>query len=298
MSVNFQDIRDDILMKGFYKKILLVILGTFLMAFNYNIMLSPHHFVVGGTTGLSLVFQELFGWNPQLFLYASAFLLIIFSFIFLGFKETIISMIGSLLYPFFVTLTAPLASLASEYISTDNVLVAILIAGIVHGVAYGVVYKIGFDTGGSDIVVKIVHKYAKISRGTATVVVQAIVLFLGAFVFGFNQFIYSLLVLLIYTTLMDKIIIGISDSKLFFIHTKKMKLVKRFIIEDLHTGVTILETKGGFSLERGEVLMCVVPNKDYYFFKEMILQIDPKAFFVINDCYEVTGGVKQKNSLL
>ena len=293
--MNFQEIKEDVLMEGFYKKILLVILGSFIMAFNYNIMLAPNHFVVGGTTGLSLVFEKLWGWNPQLFLYGSAFVLLILSFLFLGFKETLISMIGSLLYPFFVTLTAPLASLASEFISAENILVAILIAGIVHGIAYGIVYKVGFDTGGSDILVKIVHRYCKVSRGTATVVVQAIVLFLGAFVFGFNQFIYSVIVLLLYTTIMDKIIIGISDSKLFFIHTKKMKLVKKFIIEDLHAGVTILETKGGFSLEKGEVLMCVVPNKDYYLFKEMILKIDPTAFFVINDCYEVTGGVKQNN---
>ena len=293
--MNFQEIKDDILMKGFYKKILVVIVGAFLLAFNYNLMLAPNHFVMGGTSGLSLIFESLFGWNPHFFLYVAAFVLLLLSFIFLGLKDTLISSLGSLLYPVFVTITYPLASHASEYISTDNVLVAILIAGIVHGIAYGIVYKVGFDTGGSDILVKIVHKYGKISRGNATLAVQAIVLLLGAFVFGFNQFVYSFLVLIIYTTVMDKIIIGISDSKLFFIHTKEIEKIKKFIIEDLHTGVTIMDTEGGYSHEKSEVLMCVVPNKDYYLFKEMILQIDKDAFFIINDCYEVAGGIKRKN---
>jgi len=291
--VNLQEIKDDILRKGFYKKILVVVVGAFLMAFNYNLMLLPNHFVVGGTSGLSLIFESLFGFDPHLFLYLSAFVLLILSFIFLGLKETLISALGSLLYPLFVSFTYPLASYASEFISTDNVLIAILVAGIVHGISYGVVYKVGFDTGGSDIVVKIVHKYAKISKGTATLIVQAFVLGLGAFVFGFNQFIYSFLVLLIYTAVMDKIIIGISDSKLFFIHTKKNNEVKKFILDELHSGVTVLETEGGYSHEKSEVLMCVVPNKDYYLFKEMILQIDKNAFFIINDCYEVQNGVKQ-----
>lgn len=39
--------------------------------------------------------------------------------------------------------------------------------------------------------------------------------------------------------------------------------------------------------------MCVVATRDYYMFKQAVLEIDPDAFFVINDCYEVTGGVKR-----
>ena len=43
------------------------------------------------------------------------------------------------------------------------------------------------------------------------------------------------------------------------------------------------------------MIMCVVPTKDYYYFKESVLQMDPNAFFVISDCYEVSGGVKRSN---
>ena len=292
--MDLQEIKSDILMEGFYKKILCVILGAFLMAFNYNLMLLPNHFVIGGTSGLSILFETMFGWNPQFFLYIAAFVLLALSYIFLGFKETLISALGGLLYPLFVTLSAPLAAMVSSYVATDNILISILIAGIVHGVAYGIVYKVGFDTGGSDILVKIVTKYKKVSKGQATLFVQAFILLLCAFVFGFNQFIYSLIVLLIESNVMDKIIIGINNSKLFFVHTKELEKVKRFILEDLHTGVTILETEGGYSKEKLEVLMCVVPNIDYYLFKEMILQIDKNAFFIINDCYEVAGGMKRK----
>ena len=87
--------------------------------------------------------------------------------------------------------------------------------------------------------------------------------------------------------------IGISNSKLFFIYTKETEKVRTFILEDLKSGVTLLETKGGFREEKGLLLMCVVNTNDYYYFKESVLAIDPEAFFVINDCYEVRGGVRK-----
>ena len=57
----------------------------------------------------------------------------------------------------------------------------------------------------------------------------------------------------------------------------------------------MLDTKGGYREESGYLLMCVVPTNDYYYFKETVLAIDPTAFFVINDCYEVRGGVSRAN---
>ena len=117
----------------------------------------------------------------------------------------------------------------------------------------------------------------------------------GFIVFGANKFIYALIILFLNTTMIDRIIIGVSNSKLFFIYTKEEEKIKSFIMNELKTGVTIFNTKGGYSGEDGHVLMCVVPNKKYYLFKEMVLEIDKNAFFVINDCYEVTGGVGKRN---
>ena len=73
---------------------------------------------------------------------------------------------------------------------------------------------------------------------------------------------------------------------------------ENFIINELHTGVTEIESKGGYTRERRHILMCVVPSRDYYLFRETILKVDPNAFLVIDDCYEVHNGVKNENSLL
>ena len=49
--------------------------------------------------------------------------------------------------------------------------------------------------------------------------------------------------------------------------------------------------------KKGEILMVAVSNFDCYHLRNRILEIDPNAFFVINDCYEVNGGKKKERFL-
>ena len=100
--MDLKKIQDVIKKKDFFPRIVLLIFGIFLLALNYNLFLLPNHLVIGGTTGLSIVFESLFGWNPTIFLYVSTGILMLVSFLFLGFKQTSASIIGSILYPFFV----------------------------------------------------------------------------------------------------------------------------------------------------------------------------------------------------
>ena len=81
---------------------------------------------------------------------------------------------------------------------------------------------------------------------------------------------------------------------MFYIYTKENKKVEEFIIKELQAGVTILDSEGGFSKKSRKILMCVVKTSDCYLFKETVLSIDPNAFIVVTDCYEVAGGVKRQ----
>ena len=112
----------------------------------------------------------------------------------------------------------------------------------------------------------------------------------GGIFFGITKLMYALVVLYIISALTDKVVLGISDSKAFYIITEKEDLVKEFILKYLNHGVTMFEARGGFTKEKQRVLMCVVPTKEYFELKEGIHQIDNDAFFVVTDAYEVFGG--------
>lgn len=295
LNIYLRNIRKSLTKKNFYLKIFLFILSVALLALNYNLFLVPNNFVIGGTSGLAIIIKKLFNLDTAIFIGVSGAFLMILAIIFLGWKETSRALIGAILYPFFISMTAPLANFLLNYIEFDSTLLLALIGGTLCGVANGLLYKTGFTTGGSDILMKIVNKYGKIPEGKAVFSVNIIIMIFGAIIFGVNQFIYSLIVLFLNTTVIDRIMIGVSNSKLFFIYTKEEEKLKTFIMNDLKTGVTILNATGGYSKEENHVLMCVVPNKNYYLFKEKVVYFDPNAFFVINDCYEVSGGVGHRN---
>lgn len=300
MDLNFdlRSIREAVTKKNFYIRSFILIFSVALLALNYNLFLSPNNFVIGGTSGLAIILKELFGLNPAIFIGISSFILILLAFFFLGWKETRRCILGSILYPVFVSITEPLAIYLLLHLEFDSTIIVALIGGVLCGVANGLIYKTGFNTGGSDVVMKIVNKYGKLPEGKAVFSINIVIMVFGLIIFGANKFIYSLIVLFLNTMLIDRIIIGISNSKLFFIYTKEEEKVKDFIMDELKTGVTIFNAKGGFSGEENHVLMCVVPNKDYYLFKETVLEIDKNAFFVINDCYEVTGGVQKTRKII
>jgi len=269
--------------------------GVFLLALSYNVFLLPNKLVLGGMSGLAIVFEELLGVNHQLFIYVASGILLIVSFIFLGYNKTKNTIIGTLLYPLMITFTAPIATVINEHLIIEEMLLLVLMAGLCYGLSNGLIYKSGFTTGGSDVIMQIINKYFKVQEGKAVLITGSIIIGIGGIVTGIINVIYAILITYISTILIDKILIGISESKVFYIYSKKTEEIKKFIIDDLKMGYTTFPTIGGYSHQKGEMIMCVVNTRDYYLVKETVLNIDKDAFFVINDCYEVNGGVKKKN---
>lgn len=271
-----------------------LVLGVFLYALCFNMFLIPNDLVVSGFSGVAIVVQRLFGWSASAFIYITNGILLIVSLIFLGWKMTKRNIVGSVMYPVMITASEPIAKFLNSYIMGDDFYLILLFAIIMYGVSSGLIYRTGFSTGGSDIIMQILNKYLKISESKAMIVANSLIIIASMLVFGFTKGVYSFIILICSTYFIDKLMFGLSDSKIFYIYTKKVRKIKRLILNDFQTGFTSIPSRGGYSRKRGFMIMCVVSNRDYYLFKQKILEIDPQAFIIINSCYEVNGGVKRK----
>lgn len=282
-----------------YKEIIFdgcsLVFGLFFYALCFNLFLTPNDLVVSGFSGVSIVMQKLFGWTPSVFLLIANVILLIICFIFLGWKTTKKNIIGSLLSPLMVTISLPVATFLSKYIVTEDFYLTLLFAVVLYGVSSGFIYRSGFTAGGSDIIMQLINKYCNVSESKALLVANGFIICSGMIVFGFTKAVYSFIILYCSTYFIDKIMFGISDSKLFYIYTRKTRAVKKLIFEEFKTGFTTIPGTGGYSHKNGVLIMCAVSNNDYYLLKNRILEIDPSAFIVIDKCYEVNGGVKRSN---
>lgn len=281
----------DSILKQVYKKDKLIryayfLLGLLLISVSYNLFVLPND-IVYGVGGLGVIFYRTMGIDPSIVIMVGSILLLILSFFTLGWNQTKNSIIGSLLYPVFVKLTLPLVNYID--LGTTETVVTVICGSVVSGFGLGLVFKSGFTTGGTDILNQIVSKYGKISIGKSMLFTDGVIVLIALFVFGFQKFIYSIINMYLIGIMTDKVILGISESKSFYIITEHETDVKRFIMNNLSHGVTVLEARGGYTGNRLKVIMCIIPTKEYFIAKEGIQTIDPNAFFLVTDAYEVSG---------
>ena len=284
---NFR-ILEEIREKSKYKRLVRFIIGCFLVAIAYNLFLAPNDIVAGGVGGIAIILNELFKFDYSTVILIGNIILLIISYIFLGKEKTRGSILGSLVFPICVKLTSDIGT----YIDIDNsqLLLSAVFGGVLYGFSAGMIFKAGYTGGGTDILSQLINKYLKLSIGKSILCTDGTIVVLSSLVFGTNKLLYAIITLYIISLISDRVILGISDSKAFYIVTDEEQAIKEYILKYLNHGVTVFNAKGGFAKEKQTVLMCVLPTKDYYRLKEGISEIDPDAFFVVTDAYEVFGG--------
>lgn len=265
----------------------LFIIGVVMQALAFNIFIFPSDLVFG-VSGIAIVLNKMFQINPSSMILLMNVLLIVASFVYLGTKVTSKTIVGAILYPVLVALTANVVNYI-DLGSTESVIIAIS-GAVLYGIGTGLVFKTGYTTGGSDVLKQIVSKYSKKSIGQATIYVEGVIVTCGLLVCGVQTLIYSIISLVIVGILTDKVILGFSGYKTFQIITTKEHEIKHYIINQLKHGVTIINSQGGFSGGKKSIIMCTIPTKEYFLLKEGILKIDEEAFFIVTNTYEVKGG--------
>lgn len=274
--------------KSYIKRHISFIIGVLLVAISYNLFLAPNELVSGGVSGFAVILNSLTNIDNSIIIFIANGILLILSLFLLGKEKTRATILGSILFPLFITLTKDLNTIIQ--IDTSQLLLSSIFGGVLFGFGAGMIFKAGFTTGGTDIINQIISKYAKISMGKSMLITDGLIVLSSTFIFGVTHFMYSIIVLYIISLMSDRVILGISDSKAFYIITDKDEEVKAYILKYLNHGVTIFKAKGGFNRENRNVLMCVLPTKDYYKLKAGLSEIDKDAFFVVTDAYEVFGG--------
>ena len=266
----------------YVKRYTILCMGLFLYAVAFNLFMVPHNFVVGGVSGISIILHKFFSLDTSLTVSILSVLLLIVGFIFCNKDRMYSSVASTFLLPVFIEITSKITELVVLDIS---LLLSSLYCAILVGVALGLVYKVGFSTGGTDILYWILEKYIKKSTGALMVIVEGVIVAVGAFVFGFQMLMYSLIILFIMSKLSDKLVIGISDSKLICIIPYKYNEVNELLSSLSFVKSVRLITENG-----RDVIYCIIASKDYQLVYEKIRKIDEKAFLSVNNTYETQGG--------
>jgi uncharacterized membrane-anchored protein YitT (DUF2179 family) len=269
------------------ERIILLFISLLISASLYSILLLPLSLVTGGTSGIATITYYLYYIDPAIMILLLSIACVIFGYMYLGKERTNTTLIATIIFPILVEITHHLFSFIK--IDTNDTLLLVLFAGVISGVANGLMYKTGYNSGGIQMISQILYEQFKISIAKTNLVINLIIVLTGSFFFGLTNALYAIIYLYINSIVMDKVLLGISNNKAFYIITDCENEVKNYIIDVLKHTVTIFDVKGGFLEGKRRVILTVIPSREYYRVTEGIKKIDKSAFFVVTDAYQVEG---------
>ena len=286
MVLDINNIKKRVNEKNYWKNFFLFIMGMTLSAISVSVFFNPNNIVTIGSTGLAIVINNYINIDLAILVFLISFILMLFDFAVFGIEHGYKNILGTILYPVFIKAATLIINVV--YFDDASLFLIILIGGVLSGVGMGLIKKSGYSLGGFYVLYDILNRKFKMSIGKANLLCNAIVIFACIFTFGLDKCIYSFIGLYVSSYVGDKIMLGISRNKAFYIVTSKPRLVKDYIINNLNHTVTVVNAKGGYSDRKKKMLLCVLPTREYTVVKDVIKEIDNKAFFLITDSYYVS----------
>lgn len=272
---------------------LLVIAGTFLMGFAFNVFLDAHHISPSGFSGLSSIISNVLGEHLGINISASIFylginaILFLLSFKRMGVNFAVNSAIGVVAYSIFMEVCSFDIGLSS---SGDLLLYAIY-GGVLMGIGLGLVFRGHGSTGGSDMLANILGKKFKfMTVGNLVLIVDFIVVALSFIAYGdLKLALYSLVSIWIMTKLSDVIVAGVQGVRAYYIVSTKYEQIAKEIMTKMQRGVTGLSATGMYTGKESKMLIAVVTRSETVRLRHLVASIDKNAFMYSTSVSEAMG---------
>ncbi|UCG41854.1 MAG: YitT family protein [candidate division WOR-3 bacterium] len=267
--------------------ILLIIAGATVMALAYSLFLIPHNIVPGGAGGIGIILNHFFQTPVGLAIVIINIPLFVVAVRVLGKSYGVKSVLGIIISSALIDLFDYVLPLER---ATDNPILACIFGGLLLGAGLGLVFRGGGSTGGSDIVGQVINRYSNLSTGTAMLLVDACVISAAGISFrNFELALYGFLSLYLQTRAVDLVLEGISYTRAMFIISDSAPSISRAITGTMNRGVTLLHGRGGHTGRPRQIVFTVMSKREVIRAREVARAIDPKAFIIVTDVYDVLG---------
>lgn len=251
----------------------------------YNFAVNAE-FAPVGVSGIALILRYLFGLPMGITSIILNIPIILVSYKLLGRRFLLRSVKSMVIFALVLDYAVPLLPVYS-----GNPLYASACTGIFSGLGLTLVYLRNCSTGGTDFLVMAIRKvFPHRSIGQISLVVDAVVILAGGFVFKkMDAVILGMLSSIVTTMVIDKIMYGLGAGKLVLIVTAHADEAAIKIEEATGRGCTFLHAQGSYSLDDKKVIMCACNNNQVVPIRRVIHETDENAFLIITDSNEVYG---------
>lgn len=269
---------------------LVILLGNTCIALAVAFFVIPNKLLVGGTAGIAVLVNAFWAIPEEIVINVLIYALFVAGAIVLGREFFFKTITSTLVYPVLLALATDLYELIPQELIHTDTLTSIICSGLLVGFGLGVVYRRHASTGGMDILPLIVNKYTGIPLHILLLAVDGITVLLGVIAYGLQASIYGVISVVLSSFVLDKtILLGAKKVKQVQIISQESDNILEKILADLDRGCTIVESRGGYTNEKRDMLMVVVPINQYQKLIDTVHAIDKSAFVIVSDINEIRG---------
>ena len=256
-------------------------IGAVIVAFALESFMFPHKIFDGGVIGVAMMLSYLTHTQLGLLIF-----LINLPFLVLAFSKLGIRFVLQTLYA--VSVLSVFTNVFHWEIATKDPLLA--------PTGVGLVLKNNASLDGTEIMsIRLSQKFSFMSVGQFLMGFNLFIYMVAGLMFGWDKAMYSILTYFIASKTIDIVMEGLNSSKSVRIVSEKYREIGKMIMKELDVSVTYIRSKGGYSGLDNVLTFCVVSRLELAKLKQLVKDIDPRAFLVIENVHEVEGvRVKKK----
>ena len=273
-----------------------MVLSCVLCSIAVNWVALPNGFVVTGITGLAMTAQAFTGINYALIYYGLMLLILVLTFVMLGYREVSNILFLSFLYPLVLWV---LNHWTVEIILKEK-LIAVMFFGVIYGVGAGITYRLGYSYGGTDTLAKILKtKVLKaVELKHILLALDGIIMAVMLLRFSLDVVAYALVGQIIYVNSMNYVIFNMGP-KLYEIQIvcENSKAIESFVIHEIHKSATLSQVTGSYSGQTKTQVDCVCNSREYVQLREFIRDQGVDCFIKVFPLTHVFGQNKDFHRL-
>ncbi len=268
------------------KKLILILLGNFILAFGVNCFMVPAGIIMGGATGIGLAVNKFTGINLSYVVWILNFILFFLGLFFMGKAFAMSIILSTFFYPLCLNVLERIPGIMHL---TDNLLLADIYGGVLVGLGIGLVVRQGASTGGLDIPPLIMQKKFGIPVGISLYVCDFTVLVMQAFFSTSDQVLYGILNVFLSSMVVNYVTVMGERKVQLLVISDKYEEIRKELLTDMDLGVTLVHVETGYMRQEQMAVLCVTTARKLYGANLAIQTIDPRAFISITNISEVRG---------
>lgn len=266
----------------------MILLGNILYSFGIKAIVEPYGLVTGGVTGLSLFLGKITPISSTIYVVIFTAVIFIAGLIILGKELAAQTLASSIIYPICLWIF-DLLNVRTLFAFNDP-WIQIITSGLIIGLGLGLIMRANASTGGMDTIGLIIHKYCKLlTVGSYLMILDIGVMGVQFSSAGLEKFIFGIVLALIYSFVIDKVMIAGTSKVELLVISNKQEEVKDLIINEYDRTVTFLHSKTGYLSHEIDTILTIIDIRELNKLKEQIYALDDGAFIIVNKVSEVSG---------